>query len=147
MKKILRPGIKKLLVLLSIVISVFSCSLDDEENYHYELVASSSVEIPEQMTVNETREITIYYMLESDCYTVTQLDYRYSDQFERTVALVAVVRDNSYCQSIANEVFSETFDFTPTTAGMYTFKILNGFNEDTNEYTYAAYQIEVLEEE
>ncbi|GLB52848.1 hypothetical protein NBRC110019_18880 [Neptunitalea chrysea] len=136
---------KKYALLLIVALVSFSCSIDDDENvnYRFEFVATDTVEFPSEIYVNNTYNVTIYYTLPNSCYYINGIDYNYTDDYERTVALVATVYDGTNCD--ANTVLeSTTFDFKPINAGTYTFNFLTG-QDDNGDYTYSTYDVVVLE--
>ncbi|SFU27470.1 hypothetical protein SAMN05216480_101178 [Pustulibacterium marinum] len=138
---------KKLIVLLVMSMALFSCSLDDDTvNFHYEYLETAYAEFPEEMTVNGSYQINLYYYLPTDCYAFNGIEYYYTGDFERTVAINVTVNDASNCETLEEAEPDITyFNFNPQMAGTYTFKFLSGMDESTGEYTYIDYEVEVLE--
>ncbi|GLB48092.1 hypothetical protein [Neptunitalea lumnitzerae] len=139
---------KKFLVLFVAALLTFSCSLDDDDtvDYHFEFIGADYVEFPaEDMHVNSSYPVTLYYTLPNTCYYINGIDYNYTSDFERVVSLVATVYNNNNCEPTDGSTLNDSFTFRPLYAGTYTFNFISGIDESTGEYTYLTYEVEVLE--
>lgn len=138
---------KKFFVFMLFAVVTVSCSIDDDvQNYHFEFIETLNAEFPEEMFVGDTYEVSLFYNLPNTCYSVSGIDYRYTADFERTVAIVATVYEDSECDPIdTTEPYNVSFNFVPSMAGTYTFMFVSGYDEATNQYSYITYDVEVLE--
>ena len=147
---------KKFIVLLVMSMALFSCSLDDDTvNFHYEYLGTEYAEFPdEEMQVNSTYTIDVFYYLPSTCYTFLGVSseqnndpaYNQAEGTEYFIALNAQVNDNLTCEPLEEaEPESASITFTPLTAGTYRFRFLSGIDDATGNYTYLDYEVEVVE--
>lgn len=138
---------KKFIVLLLMSVTLFSCSLDDDSvNFYYEYLPTQNVQFPEDMSLGNTYEVTMYYTRPNDCYTVQGITYQTTGELERFVAINAQVSTSDTCEELDNTgIESSIFNFQPLMAGTYTFNFLSTINESTGEYSYLTYEVEVTE--
>lgn len=116
---------KKIIFLLSLFLVFNSCSVDDGENYHLELLAIEQVEIPDSFTIDQTYTIKLKYYRPTSCHAKNGIYYEKHLNI-RTVAVQNVVFDRDDCQPVNNELVEQTFDFFVTNNGSYIFKFYKG---------------------
>lgn len=132
---------KKIILLLSLVFAISSCSLNDDkgEEFHYELLPIENVEIPSEFILGETYTIVVRYYRPTTCYAFNGFYYE-KDLNVRTVAVQNVVFDsNTNCEDIdpieANLV-EASFDFYVTSNGSYIFKFWQGVDDNGEDVFY-----------
>ena len=127
---------KKIIFLLLIVISVSSCSVDDDaNNFYYEILPVESVVIPEEFELGQTYEITVTYLRPTNCHVFNNFYYE-SDLNQRTVAVVTSVYQNNDCLPLIDEEAQATFNFMVNSNGTYVFKFWQGEDENGNDLYY-----------
>ena len=106
-----------------------SCELDDnnQQQFQFEVMPITSVEVPEQFVHGNTYEILVSYTRPSTCYQFN--DFIYSvEGAERSIAVVNTVY-NTGCTSDPQTV-SVGFDFTVLSTETHIFKFYQGLNEE-----------------
>lgn len=136
----------KIFVTLVLTVVMFqSCSLSDDDtiNVQYELLPVEEAFLPTEMTVNEIYEITVSFILPTDCHAYNDIYYSKVD-FERTVAIVsAYFANNEPCET-QTAIFETNFNFKPLNSGTYTFKFWKG-TDDSGTDLYEEVLVEVSE--
>lgn len=136
---------KKLFYLCLILLSCWSCSLEDDDyiNYNFEFIPIEEVDIPSSFIIGETYQIKLHYNRPSSCHVFHDLYYR-SDGPERTIAVVNVVYDNSNCEDLENSLIERSFYFRAIYDQVYIFKFWQGEDEN-GEDIYLIYEVPVVE--
>ncbi|MFV0565806.1 MAG: hypothetical protein ACK5NB_08245 [Flavobacteriaceae bacterium] len=136
---------KKLIALTLLLISVASCSLDDNDavSYGYEILPVESVDMPAEFTLGETYTITVSYYRPSTCHYFSEF-YYVIDENQRTVAPITVVYNDNNCQDLENTLVDSTFDFLVTSKNTYVFKYWQGEDEDGDD-VYLTIEVPVVE--
>ncbi len=94
---------KRYLLLFFTAITLFSCSNDDDGNYHFEYVPVLSADVPEEFTYGHSYLLTVKYELPNNCYSYYHYDYIYHDT-SRIIAPIAIVNDDvDTCGDIITE--------------------------------------------
>lgn len=125
-------GILTVLVLTLAIFQSCSISDDDVQSVSYEILPVEEAFLPTEMTVNEIYEITLSYVLPSDCYAFNNIYYKKED-FDRTVAIVsAYFPVNEPCQTL-DAVLETSFNFKPLQSGTYYFKFWKGTDENGDD--------------
>jgi len=129
-------NMKKLVIFCALLCSLASCSLGDssEPNYRFEALPIESVDIPDEFTLGETYEITVYYNKPSNCYVFHDF-YYVSDLNQRTVAVINTVYTDQACTQ-ATELVNASFNFMVNSNGTYVFKFWQGEDENGNDLYY-----------
>tara|TARA_R110002050_G_scaffold15706_3_gene48096 strand:+ start:42838 stop:43254 length:417 start_codon:yes stop_codon:yes gene_type:complete len=118
------------LLLLLAVLTFAGCSLDDHENFHFVALPITSVEMPESFTLNETYEIKVNYIRESDCAFFEGFDVVKEDTTVRNVAAIgSMLSDSEDCQEVLQEV-ETSFNFIVLYDQTYLFKFYTGEDEN-----------------
>lgn len=115
---------KKLFTLL-IIATLVSCSLDDGTNFHYELLPVHSVTLPTEFKRDSLYEIPFKYNRPSTCYGFDNF-YYYREANIRTIAINAVVVEQTNCETPTTNPVTVKLNFIPTTEDSYIFKIWKG---------------------
>lgn len=124
---------KRIIACLILVISICSCNInDDGPDYHFEIMPVESVDMPDNMVVDNTYEITMTYNRPNSCYVYSDVYYSYDDNTTRTVAVIcSVYEGNNYsCNPLEYPEYEVTFNFKPLQEGTYTFKFWQGEDEN-----------------
>ena len=87
---------KHYLLLFLTIISLFACSDDDDENYHFEYIPVVSVDVPDEFTHHEVYDINITYELPNGCHSLYSYDYIY-DEDSREIYPISIVNDEGAC--------------------------------------------------
>lgn len=126
---------KKIALLLLAVITVSSCSMDeDEPQFYYEVLPVESFVVPESVNFGQTYQIKMTYKRPSDCHFYEGCYYK-TEQYSTIVGIQTYVLDKSDCHAIENEEPLEvSFNFKVETfqnaVEPYIFKFYKG--KDTN---------------
>ncbi len=121
--------VKKFLVIILVITTLFSCSLnDDDSNFSIETLPIKEAIVPAFFDFGQSYEITVFYDLPDGCHSFYDLFYQYEGT-SRIVAINALVDNKSVCTEalIAKEY---TFILKATQAEDYTLKFWIG--TDTN---------------
>lgn len=122
---------KRLFASILIVLVTLSCDIsDDSPNVYYEFVPIVSVNMSTEMLLNEIYEVTVVYERPTSCHLYHNIYYNPESTFERTVAIISSVYQNSNCEPLVDSNFEVSFNFKPTNIGTYTFQFWQGENED-----------------
>ncbi|MGV7106690.1 hypothetical protein [Flavobacterium sp. U410] len=127
---------KKIFLLLSLVFTIVSCSVnEDETNFHYELLPIQEVEIPSEFVMGQTYQIKMWYYRPSTCHSFGGFYY---DKIlnERTIAIQNIVQEESTCSTLTDELVYATLDFYVTNNGSYVFKFWQGVDDNLEDIFY-----------
>jgi len=131
---------KKLLLLLTILFTLASCSLDNENtnsNFHVEFVPVTNVELPEYVIPGYTYPLKLYYSRPTDCFVFDGFAYEIDKDNARVVALQFNVFEQDNCepiQTLVPEVATLTFECPPVSIDtVYTFKFYVGTDANGNQ--------------
>lgn len=126
---------KRLILLCAVMLSLASCSIDDDNNFYNEILPIESVDIPEEFVLGKVYPITVTYKRPAGCYMF--FDFYYTrDLNQRTVAVINSVYPNKNC-GIAEEAEVEaTFNFKVTGNGTYVFKFWQGKDDSGTDLYY-----------
>lgn len=131
---------KKLFLLVSLIFIAISCSSDEDLQRHYfAKVPVQNVEIPQEFIMGETYTITVWYYKPKTCYHFDQFLYEQSLN-TRIIAIQNYIVDDPTCQTLSNQLESESFDFFVSSNGSYVFKFWQGVDENLED---VFYEIEV----
>ncbi|RYD85663.1 MAG: hypothetical protein EOP54_31125 [Sphingobacteriales bacterium] len=138
---------KKILVLLTALFIMVSCSLDnDAKPFDLEFLPILSVDTPEVVVPGQSYNFTVYYRRPNDCYFANGFDYK-ADGAIRTVALQAIVIEDSDCLSLDTaemETMSFQFDCPLVYSNSaYLFRFYQGENLTSGEDTFLNVEIPV----
>ncbi len=107
----------KKIVLFSLLIGViWSCSDDNGENedFHFEILPISTVQIPEILVANDVNRIIYSYLIPSTCHSFSNL-YFLENGNESTIAVVNLVTSTAgaglACESLLDLEEERGFDF------------------------------------
>ncbi len=122
---------KKFFALIALVALFGSCDIDDDANFHFELLPVESATLPESFELNQTYQITVTFNRPTTCHFFNDFSYTRNSQTERTVAIIATVVNDDSCSDVVDEAPREvTFDFMALYQGTYTFNFWTGQNAD-----------------
>ena len=118
-------------LMLFTALTFLGCSLGDEqENFHFVALPITSVEMPESFVLNETYEIKVTYLRESDCEYFEGFDILKEDTTVRNVAAIgSMLSDSDTCKEISQEI-ETSFNFIVLYNQTYTFKYFTGIDEN-----------------
>ncbi len=125
---------KKALLILIAIISFSACSLDDDTpSQHFERIAATEVDIPDEFTLGETYDIVVSYTLPSTCYSFYNFDYIH-DETSREIYTYAIVNDDVTCtQTTLDSEYIISIEARQEDT--YTFKFWQGSdNQGNDEY-------------
>ncbi|WMI68878.1 hypothetical protein [Mangrovimonas sp. YM274] len=128
---------KKILVLCTFLLTVLSCSLDDDgsPSFYYEILPVESVDMPEEFVLGETYPIYLSYLKPSSCYVYNNLYYD-SELNQRTIAIVDKVYVNDCIEYDEEEIEEVSFNFKVVSNGTYIFRFWQGEDENGNDLYY-----------
>ena len=84
---------KNYAVLFLVVFTLFACSVNDNDNFHFEYIPVVTVDVPSEFERGQTYRLGITYELPSSCYSFYNYDYLYEDA-SRIIAAYAMVNDS-----------------------------------------------------
>lgn len=93
---------KQYLILLFAVITLVSCSSNDDDNYHFEYVSVVSADVPDEFIYGQTYRLIVTYGMPNNCYSFYHYDYIYDDT-SRMIAPIAIVNDDEICTQVPYE--------------------------------------------
>ncbi len=94
---------KRYLLILLTAITLSSCSPNDyDENYYFEYITVTTVDVPDEFTHGETYQLHIRYELPDNCTAYYHYDYIYDDT-SRIIATIGIVYDSEDCESEVSE--------------------------------------------
>ena len=133
---------KHYLILLFAVITLASCSSNDDVNYHFEYVPVLSADVPIEFIHGETYRLTVTYEMPNSCYSFYHYDYIYDDT-SRMIAPIAIVNDDEVCTQIPYEgsffIYVQALQLEP-----YIFNFWQGEDAD-GEPIYLTIEVPVIE--
>ncbi|TDU43587.1 hypothetical protein BXY82_1001 [Gelidibacter sediminis] len=135
---------KKLLFICFMMLSITSCSVDDSEDFHSEILPIKSVDIPDEFVLGSVYPITVTYIRPAGCYAF--FDFYYTrDLNQRTVAVINTVYPNKNCGVDVESDVEATFNFKVTNNGTYVFKFWQGKDESGTDLYYIV-EVPVVEQ-
>ncbi|MCK8482207.1 hypothetical protein [Psychroserpens algicola] len=126
---------KKIFLLSFLMLSLFSCSVEDSApNFYYEVLPIESVDIPDSFEFGNVHEIKLTYFRPSGCHVFNNFFYE-TDLNQRTVAIITTVLPDTDCnqEAVLEEV---AFNFEVNSTGPYTFRFWLGVDENGNDTYY-----------
>jgi len=131
---------KKTLIILLTIISLFGCSDDDDTNYHFEYVPVLSADVPDEFIHGQHYELKVKYELPNSCYSYYSFEYLYDDT-SRIITPIAIVNDDIVCDQSTHEgeftVLVEARQFEP-----YIFNFWQG-NDNQGDPIYLTIEVPV----
>ncbi|WP_344727173.1 hypothetical protein [Corallibacter vietnamensis] len=120
---------KRLLILLFTLATLFSCSVgDDSPNTYMEILPVESASLPDEFERGEVYEISLTYLRVSNCHTFSDIYYT-KEANKRTVAIVSTVFVNNENCISNNDELETSFNFEVTNSDSYIFKFWQGEDE------------------
>lgn len=139
MKRIL-----KAFVLFFAIASFLGCELDSGENFHFVNLRITDVVIPETFQINRVYTISVKYERYNGCVFFENFRVLSPEDTVREVVAIGTELDETECtQAIEEGVAS--FNFEVWYQGTYTFRFLNGFDEN-DEPIFLEYEVPVEEQ-
>ncbi len=132
---------KKLVFILMTFLALTGCSTDDDsQNVSYELAEIVANDLPDQFELGRVYEVTVTYILPSQCHDFVGLDARRegtSGDARRNiyVSAISLTEINNDCNStIGGNQGTSKFSITIDEEEDYTFYFLVGENDGEGEY-------------
>jgi hypothetical protein len=122
---------KKIIFVLLIACSIFSCSIGDDTGTQFLIGPVQDVTMPSNYKIDSTSQILIHYRRISDCHIFNGLYYVIEGN-TRTVAIKFARVDGTNCEPDDSE-YEVPLNFKPMAAGTYTFKFFTGRDSEGNE--------------
>ena len=121
---------KKLALLLLVSLFTLSCSVDNSNNYYYEILPIESFEVPTSFDFGQEYTLTVFYKRPNDCHANQSLYFEKKDSI-RTIAVQSLVIDEGNCNALPNEEPQKgTFKFKVVNTTPYLFKFYKGHDEN-----------------
>jgi len=134
-------ALRKIFFVIFAVVFMVSCSDDDSNDYHYELLAIEDAVVPEQFEYGGIYNISVSYIVPDDCYVNNDILYEY-DNNARNVAVISLVAESSDCETI--EVEKELiFQVQALQPSPYLFRFWQG-EDDNGEPIYLTVEVPVI---
>lgn len=123
---------KRIISLIALVFIFNSCTVDEGNDFLFELLPVESVDIPTEFTMGQTYQIKMYYRRPTTCHSFNTIYYD-KDLNVRTIAIESAVRQASNCETLTENNLTEcSFNFLVTGNGSYIFKFYQGQDEQGN---------------
>lgn len=117
---------KKLIALTLLVVSLVSCSTDNElPNYKYEVLPVASFTVPTEFKLGETYTITLKYQKPTSCHYYQGIYYDKNLNI-RTIGVQTVTDNDQICNTALPPESETSFRFFVTNTGSYIFKFYKG---------------------
>lgn len=131
---------KKIALLLLAVITLGSCSLEEDNNqpsFYYEILPVESFQVPESVAVGRNYEIKMTYKKPSNCHIYEGCYYK-TEGYTTIVGIQTYVLDNPECKEFENpESLEVIFDFKvesiQNASQPYVFKFYKGKDVNGND--------------
>jgi len=129
-------------VMLSALLTLTGCSLEDQENFYFVALPITSIEMPVAFELNKTYDIKVKFQRSSDCAFFEGFDVIKEDTMVRNVSVIgSLLTDNDNCKEISQEI-EESFRFIVLYNETYLFKFYQGKDEN-NESQYLEIEVPV----
>ncbi len=137
---------KKLIVVLLGIFTLYSCDLDDTENVliTYETMPVETISMPDTLQVNQEYNFDINYTRPTSCHSFEGYNYKKEGNERRIAVINKIVNNASNCEDI-DEMVTEMFTFKAQDTGTYTFKFWRGRDAD-GEAMYIVKEVPVVDE-
>lgn len=139
---------KKILLLLTTLFIISSCSLDSDENprYSVEFLPIEAVLIPEYVVPGHTYEVRAKFIKPNGCYLFDRFHTEKDDEAV-IIAVQTMVRQEGECKkyethTVEERSFTFSCDESYTSSNAYYFKFFTGYDVEGNK-TYAQVVIPV----
>ncbi|WP_353777046.1 hypothetical protein [Winogradskyella sp. 3972H.M.0a.05] len=133
---------KKLFALLFVIVALQSCSVDDGQNFYFEILPVEGVVLPDEFVVGQAEQIVITYIRPTACHTFNDF-YYVPEENQRTIAVVNTVVTGD-CPAGLNQEVEVSFNFLPLESfDSYVFRFWQG-EDDNGEDTYYIVEIPVV---
>ncbi len=118
---------KKLFLFMALGLVFSSCTIDgnDTEDYTFNLVPVSSVDMPVAFAKDSITNIPVKYLRPTSCDFFNGFYYE-KDGYERTVAVYCARLVQNNCQTDNVTEMTVNLPFKPGILGVYHFKFLTG---------------------
>lgn len=134
---------KRSFLVLMTLITLNSCSIDDDApNINYELAQITGSNLPDEFVFNETYNITVDYILPSECHNFASIDARRAgntaeDRSKIYVGIVSAIVSGSICdENTSGDSGSSSFSLFIDELDEYTFYFWTGIGSNNQpEYT------------
>jgi hypothetical protein len=128
--------------MLSALLTLTGCNLEDPENFYFVALPITSVEMPVAFELNKTYDIKVKFQRSSDCAFFEGFDVIKEDTMVRNVSAIgSLLTDNDNCKEISQEI-EESFRFIVLYNETYLFKFYQGKDEN-NESQYLEIEVPV----
>ncbi|HEX8269515.1 MAG TPA: hypothetical protein VF581_06450 [Flavobacterium sp.] len=124
---------RKFLLFILFACVLNGCSHDDREQANYVLMPVESADVPTNMAVGETAEITVYYRRPTDCHFFDDFFIEHSG-LTTTIGIQAVVMNRDDCMEDSANLYEVDYIFTPESIGDYHFKLWTGTENGIAQY-------------
>ncbi len=133
--------IKKIFFVIFAVVILVSCSDDDSNDYHYELLPVEEAVVPEEFEYGEIYDISVKYIVPEDCYVNSDILYEY-DENARNVAVISLAIESNDCEIIDLEQ-ELTFKVHALQESPYIFRFWQG-EDDNGEPIYLTVEVPII---
>jgi len=132
---------RKIFFVIFAVLLMVSCSDDESNEYHYELLPIEEALVPEEFEYGQIYNISVKYIVPDDCYINSDILYEYNED-ARNVAVILLVIDSNDCETINLEQ-ELTFQVHALQASPYIFRFWQG-DDENGEPIYLIIEVPVI---
>jgi len=137
--------VKKLLFFGLFIVAFWSCSVDENEEFRFEILPIKTVEMPTSVKYNEFYSINYTYLKPSTCHMYNNLYYTSLGNY-RTVAVVNNVVNPTAalsCEPLTENIEERSFTFhVQNVVGTYVFRFWQGEDENGQD-SYLVFEVPV----
>lgn len=119
------------LISCAIVLSMTlaSCLSDDGEDFHYEALQITSVDLPESFNLYDVYDIKVTMLRPDDCTIIDGFDVSKKALTTRDVAAIGIILERDDCEAVDQEI-EDSFRFEVIYDEPYLFRFYTG--DDAN---------------
>ncbi|MFK5973769.1 MAG: hypothetical protein QM485_10870 [Flavobacteriaceae bacterium] len=119
-----------LILYVTSLITLGSCELsDDGENFHYEPLQITSVELPESFDLHDVYDIKVTLLRPNDCTIIDGFSVKKPALTTRNIAAIGIILERDDCKTINKEV-EDSFRFEVIYDEPYLFRFYTGDDEN-----------------
>ncbi|PHQ59920.1 MAG: hypothetical protein COC08_08110 [Maribacter sp.] len=119
-----------ILCVTTLSMSLGSCELsDDGENFHYEPLQITSVELPESFDLYDVYDIKVTLLRPDDCTIIDGFNVKKPALTTRNIAAIGIILERDDCKTLDQEI-EDSFRFEVIYDKPYLFRFYTGDDEN-----------------
>lgn len=126
-----------------VLLTMLSCELETEENFHFVALEVIAAEVPESFTLNNSHNINVTYIRPNDCTFFEGFDIGQGQDGLRTIAAIGSTLTEQECTQQIDSV-QAVLTVNAVFNGTYTLRFYSG-SDDDGMPEYIEYEIPVVD--